>query len=74
MHDLMMIGDQLDLALGVSASVAGVRLEVFEEDGLYATDGGFRRNNHDDLRLMKDRRWFFGGGQTRGSDRPAMEP
>ena len=36
------IGDQLDLALGVSASVAGVGLEVFESDGLDARDGGLR--------------------------------
>jgi hypothetical protein len=50
------IGDQLDLALGVSASVAGVGLEAFESDGLDTRDGGFRRNNHDDLRSMKDRR------------------
>jgi hypothetical protein len=44
------------LALGVSASVAGVGLEAFESDGLDARDGDLRRNSHDDLRSMKDRR------------------
>ena len=63
------VADQFDLALGVSASVAGVGLEAFESDGLDARDGDLRRNNHDDLRSMKDRRGFFGGDQTRRSDR-----
>ena len=35
---LQAVGDQFDLALRVSASVAGIGFEVFEGDGLDATD------------------------------------